>query len=265
MKINKTKIYNKYGIEFKSGKIFHPFFGYIPEMLVNGNEKIGSGIWHFSTLPGNIEYNFAFDNDGKQIVFNVFGTCPITCKGCYAMTGNYRYDSVKKALAIRTWLARNDIDFVKRAIMAQIEIYKVEFLRIHASGDFFSDEYINMWREIVRECKNTVFWTYTKNMKAESAFDEFQNANIVKSFIPHFGMNFGHCDYIIAVYNELKKQGKSVYICRCGIDKNQHCTNCKGCSKNEFVLFIEHSTEYKAEKDPLYETLKAIIETQEKP
>ena len=58
--------------------------------------------------------------------------------------------------------------------------------------------------------------------------------------------------------------GKSVYICRCGVDKNQHCTNCKGCSKNDYVLFIEHSTDYKAENDPCFNELKEIIERQPK-
>ena len=63
--------------------------------------------------------------------------------------------------------------------------------------------------------------------------------------------------------NLLKAIGKAVYICRCGIDKKQHCTNCRGCSKNEIVLFIEHSTEYKAEKDPAFAALKAIIDAQD--
>ena len=93
----------------------------------------------------------------------------------------------------------------------------------------------------------------------------FDNANIVKSVIPHIGVNYGTCEYILGAYETLKAAGLPVYICRCGIDKNQHCTNCKGCSVNKYVLFIEHSTEYKAEKDPLYPVLKAIIESQELP
>ena len=86
----------------------------------------------------------------------------------------------------------------------------------------------------------------------------------MKSVIHGFGYNFGHCGYILTVYKALKEQGKDVYICRCGVDKEQHCVNCKGCSKNEYVLFIEHSTEYKAELDPLYEEVKRIIESQAK-
>ena len=69
----------------------------------------------------------------------------------------------------------------------------------------------------------------------------------------------------LAEYKALKAIGKNVYICRCGIDKNQHCTNCTACSKNDFVLFIEHSTEYKAEKDPLFPVVKELIENQADP
>jgi hypothetical protein len=97
----------------------------------------------------------------------------------------------------------------------------------------------------------------------ENLFDDTPNGNIVKSVINGIGFNFGHCDYIISTYKKLKSMNASVYICRCGIDKNQHCENCKHCVTSEFVLFIEHSTEYKAEKDPMYSELKALIELQE--
>ena len=59
-----------------------------------------------------------------------------------------------------------------------------------------------------------------------------------------------------------KAIGKNVYICRCGIDKNQHCTNCKACSNNDYVLFIEHSTEYKAIDDPCYNEIVELINSQ---
>lgn len=120
-----------------------------------------------------------------------------------------------------------------------------------------------MWREIAIANPDVVMWSYTKNVKAETAFDDIDNVNIVKSIVRGFGFNFGHIDYIIKVYNALKAMGKSVYICRCGIDKNQHCVNCHACSKCEYVLFVEHSTDYKAEKDPRYNEIVELIEAQE--
>ena len=148
------------------------------------------------------------------------------------------------------------------AIIAQIQADNIEFLRIHASGDFYSMEYASAWHRIATECQTTVFWSYTKNKQAEQAFNDLQNVNIVKSCVPGVGFNFGHCDYIMDAYNQLKSAGKSVYICRCGVDPNQHCNNCKGCSRNEYVLFIEHSTNYKAANDPHFSALADVIERQ---
>lgn len=250
-------IYRKYGIAIESGKLVSPV-GIVPPMLVNGNEKIGKGIYHFSTLPGTKEYTVAIN--GKE--YKTIGTCVFDCIGCYAMTGNYRYSNTINNIGIRNVLARDFMDWIEKAIKAQIEAEQIKFVRIHASGDFFSIAYAETWLRIAKAFPDTTFWTYTKNKACENIFDTVDNANIVKSVIPGIGVNFGHCDYILACYEFLKNAGKSVYICRCGIDKNQHCTNCKGCSKNEFVLFIEHSTSYKAERDPLFPVLKQLIESQ---
>lgn len=260
-KMSKKEVYKALGIEYQSGKILAPEFGWIQELLVDGNSKLGKGVWTFSTLPTNQQ--FTVEINGKEYVIG--GTCPCSCPGCYATKGNYNFSGVRKSLAIKTYLAKNFPEFVKNAIIAQIKACDIKLCRIHASGDFFGMQYIVMWREIVKESASCVFWTYTKNKVAENAFSDLQNINIVKSIVPGFGFNFGKCEYILKVYNALKEIGKPVYICRCGIDNNQHCTNCKGCSKNEFVLFIEHSTGYNAESDPLFPELKAIIESQAKP
>lgn len=261
-RMTKKEIYSKYEIEYKDGRILSPVFGWINPLLINGNAKLGNGVWTWSTLPANKKYKVEMENNSA---LEVMGTCPCNCAGCYAQRGCYGFKSTKRSLARKTFLARFYPDFVKRAIMAQIEADRIDFCRIHAAGDFFSNEYVAMWREIVNACTACTFWTYTKNASAENAFDGCANCNVVKSLVPCFGMNYGHCDYIAKVYASLKAQGKAVYICRCGVDKNQHCANCKGCSKNEYVLFIEHGTSYHADKDPLFESLREMIEAQEKP
>ena len=297
-------VYKKHGIEYdtKTKKIFSPINGgmWICPPLVNGNHKIGKGAYHFSTLPGNIEYhvNIAFTkkekicenkkskkfgklvkytaiDDVNPVFVDVKGTCVCTCTdengdiSCYAFKGNYQYDTTIAYLAIRTILARDYINFLERAILAQIEVEKIELCRIHAAGDFCSDEYAAMWKRIVAACKNTtIFWTYTKVKKYESLFDGDDNANIVKSVINGFGFNFGHCDYIMRVYKYLKSKGYKVHICFCGIEEYagiepRHCTECKSCSECDFVLFIEHSTKYKAHEDPLFPELVKLILAQE--
>lgn len=172
--------------------------------------------------------------------------------------------STINSLAIRTIISRDYTDFLRRARIAQIKADNIKLCRIHAAGDFIGPEYILAWYEIVQACPDCVFWTYTKNKSAESAFNDLKNINIVKSCIPGAGFNFGPCEYIINTYNKLVNDGKRVYICRCGFDADrpQHCNNCTGCSKNEHVLFLEHSTSYKGAADPLYSELMRIVNAQ---
>ena len=272
MKKTKAMIYAENGIQYRGrdGKILSPEFGYIRPLLVNGNAKIGKGAYHFSTLPTNRTYNI--DIDGRD--YSVKGTCPCTCMdkdgktACYATKGNYNFKSVVRSLAKKTVLCYDFLDFVERAITAQIEADKIQLCRIHAAGDFFSIEYAMMWRRIAERFPAVTFWTYTKNKACESAFDGMENANIVKSFLPNGKMNFGHCDHIIAMYHVLKNSGKRVHICFCGIEKfagiePRHCTDCHGCAENDYVLFIEHSTDYQADKDPLFPELVKLILSQD--
>lgn len=249
MKQSKKEIYGKYGIDYDNGKILYRD-RWISELLKEGNSKTGKKVYTWSMLAGN---------KGN-------GTCVCNCEGCYAQTGFYNMPSVKESLELNTSIVNNDLDFFYHAICAQLETIGKGEVRIHASGDFNTknaDAYANTWKMITLLFPNILFWTYTKIERFETLFDGIENANIVKSVINGIGYNFGHCDYIINTYKKLKAMNASVWICRCGIDKNQHCENCKHCATAQFVLFIEHSTEYKAEKDPLYNELKALIDSQE--
>lgn len=249
MKKTRKQIWADHGIEYntKTDKIL--FNGeWIKPLLKEGNDKTGKRVYTFS-LPAGTE-----------------GTCICDCKGCYAKTGRYNCENVQESMKRNQYIVENDINFFYHAIAAQLEIIGSGEVRIHASGDFKtknSKEYAYTWKRLVIENSSFLIWTYTKIKEYEKLFDDTPNGNIVKSVIDGVGFNFGHCDYIIATYKKLKAMGKNVYICRCGIDKNQHCENCKHCGTAEFVLFIEHSTEYKAELDPLYDELKALIESQE--
>jgi len=259
-KVTKREIYAKYGIEYKDGKIMSPL-GLVRELLKVGNDKTGKLVLTFSTCPGRGTYTAVVN--GFEIT--VKGTCVCECVGCYAMTGHYHRKTVKKSMVINTWLVNNALDFVRRALSAQIEYAGRGEVRIHAAGDFNttdSDAYANTWHDIAAAFRAFRFWTYTKIKKYETLFDDLKNANVVKSLIPNVGKNYGHCGYIIDTYYALKALDKSVYICRCGVDKAQHCERCGVCATYEYVLFIEHSTEYKAELDPLYPKLCEIANNQ---
>ena len=258
--MNKKAVYAKYGVTFKAGKILSPI-GRISELLKEGNSKTGKAVYTWSTLPGTGE--FSLEIDGRKV--SVSGTCVCDCKGCYAKSGFYKTSTVVRSLAINTYLVNEYPDFVKRAISAQLEIIGRGEIRIHASGDFNTknpEVYSNMWHDVASGFNSFRFWTYTKIKRFEGLFDDLKNANIVKSVIPKVGFNFGHCEYIINAFYTLKNAGCKVYICKCGIDKNQHCEKCGICATYDFVLFVEHSTEYKAEEDPLFPKLCEIANNQ---
>ena len=244
--MTKQAIYNAHGIKYKAGKILYHGI-WINELLKGGNSKTGEKVYTWSTLPGTK------------------GTCVCNCVGCYAMTGFYQMANVKKALELNTAIVNDDIHFFYDAISAQLESIGSGEVRIHAAGDFNTKDpeaYAQTWKRIAIENPSFLFWTYTKVQRFEHLFDDVPNANIVKSVIDGIGVNYGHCGYIIDTYKKLVSMGAKVWICRCGIDKNQHCENCKHCATAQFVLFIEHSTSYKAEQDPRFEELKTIIESQ---
>ena len=269
MGMSTKEVYSAFGIDYDpaTGKIYAPEFGRIPELLINGNDKIGRGIWHFSTLAGKKLYSIAIENaNGIEKKYEVMGTCPCTCDKCYGLTGHYLQDDAKKSNGRKTFLAYNHLEFVRRAILAQIIARKIKFVRIHATGDFFSAEYVAMWQDIISRNPDTRFWTYTKNRDAEMAFDSLENANIVRSLIPGCGFNFGDGEHLLKCLATLESMGETPYFCRCGIDKDQHCTNCKGCSVNRYVLFVKHSDrEYKFENDPHRDEIVRIIENQPMP
>lgn len=268
--MKKTAIFEKLGIYEDHGipataekgriKIYNDRFGWMNPVLCDGNTKTGKSVYTWSMLATNRDYFVSFD-DCTDIVIQ--GTCPCHCTGCYATKGNYNYPDQIKLLAKKTWIAYNDMAFLESAINAQILVDDIKMIRIHAAGDFFSAEYVDMWKRIIRNNPDVKFWTYTKHIEYESAFDEFNNANIVKSIVPDHGFNFGKCDYIIQTYHDLKTAGIDVFICRCGVDENQHCNNCTSCSKHKFVLFLEHSTGYKAKNDPLFPIVQELIAAQD--
>lgn len=237
--MTKKDIYAKYGIEYANGKVTTPI-GKSCELLKKGNSKTGAKVLTWSMNQT---------------------TCRMHCEGCYADRGCYNFSNVKKTLAFNTELATRHLDFWKSCIMAQLEtLPEGTEIRIHAVGDFFGPEYVKAWHDIAEAFPGLVFWTYTKT-EYENAFDDLPNANIVKSLIDG-RYNFGHCEYVMGLYDELKTTGKSVHICKCGVDDNQHCEGCHKCSISEYVLFLEHSTDYVAENDPAYSRFVEMVNNQ---
>ena len=264
-RVTKASKYAEYGIEYKDGKVKAPIFGFVAPLIpVDSNTKVGdAGTW--SIMHGNEIYNAAVMGKETAAVMaaanlnTVKGSCPCHCEHCYCDNGRYRMDPIKAANMRKLILSKLYPEWVAMAIIAQIHIDGIDQVRIHAAGDFFSDEYVCMWRAIVIVCPGTTFWTYTKYEAAIKAFDDLKNVTVVPSVLPmKKGFNFGTCAELLDKYHALTKAGYRVHICACGTNMETHCSDCKhGCKaigkECDYVLFIKHSTaNYKAGKtDPV--------------
>jgi len=56
-----------------------------------------------------------------------------------------------------------NFDFIKNGGVPQIPS-KAKNVRIHMAGDFYSQQYFDLWLEVCRDNKSVNFWAYTKSI-----------------------------------------------------------------------------------------------------
>jgi hypothetical protein len=106
-------------------------------------------------------------------------TCPnagACAKGCYALAGAYRFSNVAQAFERR--LAATQSDLFIDAMLSDIDKQRAERIRIHDSGDFYNEEYLDRWLKIMRARPNVEFYAYTKMI---SIFNR-RKADLPKNF-----------------------------------------------------------------------------------
>jgi len=118
-------------------------------MMTNGNSKLGKGIWQFS-IPAGL----------KHICVCLTELC---FKKCYARKGNFRRPAVRESLA-QNFRETKKENFARQA-NEFIGTKKVSICRIHASGEFYSPEYVNKWVAIARSNPQVQFFAYTRSWK----------------------------------------------------------------------------------------------------
>jgi len=162
--------------------------------------------------------------------------CGRVCPGCYAAREEKRWPAVAKARQKR-YEASLQLDFVSR-VKAELSSIKKPFkyFRIHASSEFYSQQYLNNWHRIAKHFPNIIFYCYTKRKKDFdfSLFENEPNVIVIDSF--HFkGLNYGPLD----------KAPPNAYICphqkKTDIVCGESCTYCmtKQAQTNS-VYFIKH-------------------------
>ena len=262
-RITKKGIYAEWDVEYVDGYLITPYGKRIRPLLKFGtNSKVGNA-HTYSHAHGNETYNIIDVHKKIAAVMAAAGveslqmSCPYHCEHCYCDAGFYNMPDVKAGNFERLILARYYMEWVERAICAQIVADHVEQVRIHAAGDFFNAAYSAMWRRIAQrfdgehEYDAVIFWTYTKEGHALKSLQGLRNVFVVPSCTPA-GFNFGTCAELLYKYDLLTRAGYRVHICSCGTPTqkalNLHCADCKhGCKavgiECDYVLFIMHSTD----------------------
>ena len=116
-------------------------------LLSLGNKKISRTVGIFNLPPGD--------------------TCPgktaFCAEICYANKSNKQYKNARERRKVNLELTRQP-DFA--ALMtADIALAKLKYIRIHESGDFYDQPYLDKWIEIATTCSDTTFLAYTKSFQ----------------------------------------------------------------------------------------------------
>ena len=136
-----------------------------------GNHKLGNTIGSW-TLPA-----------GKSV-------CGRVCDGCYAIKAQRIYPTVLPSRDKKLVVSKST-QFTER-IIKSIKTLKPKYMRIHDSGEFYSQEYVDKWYNIAKELPSTRFYAYTKRLK-DFNFSKLQslpNCVIIDS-LKSGGNNYG--------------------------------------------------------------------------
>ena len=105
---------------------------------------------------------------GKKVaIFNLPSgkTCPgktVECKNiCYAHKAERMYPSALKSRE-SNYKESKKKDFVDNMV-AELRKNKTKIVRIHESGDFYSQSYLDSWIVICKICKDIKFLAFTKS------------------------------------------------------------------------------------------------------
>jgi len=137
-------------------------------------------------------------------------------------------------------------------IVHEISKSKKTKVRIHESGDMYSQTYLDKWVAIAMALPDVRFYLFTKKERLDwSVYDALPNTNRVHSVAPDGGLNYGDMKRL----EELKAMG--YHICPCGIEEENYsytssgkkvlrnrdkiCMNtCNACLYTDRVAFLKH-------------------------
>jgi ferredoxin len=167
-------------------------------------------------------------------------TC-LNCKDCYpycyaaAIEKPYPWVAYYRQLRFERSQA-SGIIFINEMVQT---LKGVKYCRPHSAGDFYSQEYLDKWTEIIRQLPETKFFTFTKvdQLLDFRSIRKLPNVNIMSSIMPDGGRNFD-----LPLMVEIMQSKYKYPVCRAPRPYRQgYCMGeCKICLTAEKVIFIQH-------------------------
>lgn len=132
--------------------------------LSNGNPKVGK-------IP-------TFNIPSKLTCIGCTAEC---LKHCYAKKAEQRWTQVMPS-RMANWAA-TESDWFVTEMVAEISRRKSEYIRIHESGDFYSQAYLNKWIQIATAIPTKKFLAFTKSYQLD--FSQVpKNLKLIYSVMP---------------------------------------------------------------------------------
>ena len=147
-------------------------------LLTNGNRELkadGIFTWSLPALAAKL-------STGKNML-----VCPsagVCANLCYARSGTYNFSNVKAAHTKNLELILDNPIGWKNRLKEELKTKRYQggkSVRIHDSGDFFSDAYFELWLEIASDNPDVFFYAYTKEVAMVKRYELPNNFVIIYS------------------------------------------------------------------------------------
>jgi hypothetical protein len=194
-----------------------------PIVLSRGNEKIARAlIWN---LPA-----------GK--------TCPgateLCSQICYAKDAEVLHNNVVPQSRARQWDIAKRPDF-RELMIAKLARARLPRMRIHESGDFYSQKYLDDWVAIILADPDRTFWAYTKSWNLD-----FTEALKLPNLFLRYSVDATtkHYPKQVMSYAAVSANREDFFVCPATLVKGhaircmEHCSFCA--EKNESLTFRPH-------------------------
>lgn len=182
----------------------------------------------------------------RALIFNLpaIKTCPgateLCKKICYAYDSEVLYKHVAPQSRARNLAFAKDPSF-RELMSAKLSRARLPRMRLHESGDFFNQKYLDAWTEIIGRDSKRTFWVYTKSwnldfteaLKLKNLYLRYSVDATTKKYpaqdIPHAAVSASRDDFFVCP--STKVVGHSI---RCMKD----CSFCAEC--REPLTFRPH-------------------------